>query len=172
MNLDNIPVLYIFSGLPGTGKSTIAQGLSQAFSILYLRIDTIEQALRDLCDLDVQGEGYRLAYRIAADNLNQGMSVVADSCNPIVLTRQEWQQVATEAGAKYVNIEIICSDLTEHQNRIENRVSTINGLTLPTWEQVQNREYHAWRAERIVMDTANKTPDQCIKELVKTFVTI
>ena len=87
------PVLFVFTGLPGSGKSTIAQMLSTHFSCTFLRIDTIEQALRDLCAVDVGGEGYRLAYRIAADNLKIGISVVADSCNPIEMTTHDAKQV-------------------------------------------------------------------------------
>ncbi len=98
------PVLYIFAGLPGSGKSTLSQRIAQELAAVYLRIDTIEQGLRELCSIEVQGEGYRLAYRIAADNLRLGRSVVADSCNPIELTRREWEQVARDAGADFVNI--------------------------------------------------------------------
>jgi hypothetical protein len=72
-----------FCGLPGSGKSTLARAVARRYNAVYLRIDTVEQALRDLCSVDVQGEGYRLAYRIASDNLRLGHSVVADSCNPI-----------------------------------------------------------------------------------------
>lgn len=39
-------MLIIFSGLPGSGKSTIAQKLSQEMKAVYLRVDTIEQTLR------------------------------------------------------------------------------------------------------------------------------
>lgn len=54
-------VLFIFSGLPAVGKSTIAQYVAKKHKAVYLRIDTIEQGLRDLCNVKVQGEGYRLA---------------------------------------------------------------------------------------------------------------
>lgn len=40
-------MLYIFSGLPGTGKSTLAQYLAKTLGAVYLRIDTIEQAMKD-----------------------------------------------------------------------------------------------------------------------------
>jgi predicted kinase len=81
---------FIFSGLPGSGKTTLAKALARRIGGAYIRIDTIEQALRDLCAVNVEAEGYRLAYRVASDNLRAGLSVVADSCNPIELTRREW----------------------------------------------------------------------------------
>jgi len=76
------PTLYIFSGLPATGKTTLARLLASHKGALYLRIDTVEQGLRDLCSWNVQGEGYRLSYRIARDNLLIGCDVIADSPDP------------------------------------------------------------------------------------------
>ena len=160
------PILYIFSGLPGSGKTTLSQIVAQRVNAVYLQIDTVEQALRELCSVDVQGEGYRLSYRIAADNLRVGMSVVADSCNPIELTRREWERVALEARAEYINIEVICSDAREHRLRVETRISTVSGLRLPTWRDVANREYHDWTVNRIVIDTANRSAIACVDDLL------
>ena len=162
----NSATLYIFSGLPGSGKTTLSQLLARRIGAAHLRIDTIEQALRELCSFDVQGEGYRLAYRVACDILNAGVSVVADSCNPIELTRREWEQVARDAHARYVNIEVVCSDTQEHRERVETRASTIPGLGLPTWQEVKRREYHAWTVERVVLDTSRRPERECIDELL------
>ena len=159
--------LYIFSGLPGAGKSTLAKALARHTLALYVRIDTIEQGLRDLYGANPQGEGYRLAYRIALDNLRLGLSVVADSCNPIELTRREWEHVALEAEVPYVNIEVVCSDSLQHRARVECRESEVSGLTLPTWDEVQRREYHQWTTDRVVINTANRTEIDCIRELLK-----
>jgi predicted kinase len=161
------PILYIFAGLPGSGKSTLSQQLARRVNAVYLRIDTIEQALRDLCAIDVQGEGYRLAYRIAADNLQLGISVVADSCNPIELTRREWEQVALAARARYVNIEVVCADGREHRRRVETRASAVPGLHQPTWHDVESREYHAWSVDRIVVDTAGRSEGTSVAELLQ-----
>ena len=159
--------LYVFSGLPGTGKTALSQQLAGRVKAVYLRIDTVEQALRDLCGIVVEGEGYRLAYRVAADNLRLGVSVVADSCNPVELTRGEWEKVAGDAKVRCINIEVICSNAREHQRRVETRKSSVPGLVLPTWEAVLHREYHVWTRDRIVIDTARKTEDECFEELLK-----
>jgi len=160
------PILYILSGLPASGKSTIAELLARRLGAAYVRIDTVEQALRELCSVDVQAEGYQLAYRVAADNLRLGISVVSDSCNPIELTRREWERTATDAGAEYVNIEIRCSDRQEHRRRVETRRRTVPGLRLPTWQEVVERQYDHWTADRVILETFGRSPDECVDELL------
>ena len=160
------PTLFIFSGLPGTGKSTLAQRLAARSGAMYLRIDTVEQALRDVCGIRVAGEGYRIGYRIARDNLLIGTDVIADSCNPIELTRREWQGVAEASRARAVNIEIVCSDQDEHRRRIATRTVDVPGLRLPAWREIVEREYHVWSVPPISIDTAGKSVDSCVDELL------
>ena len=160
------PFLYIFSGLPGSGKTSLAQRTAKYLRCTYLRIDTIEQGLRELLSANVEGEGYRLAYRIASDNLRVGSNVVADSCNPLALTRREWEQVAREASARYINIEVICSDIQEHRRRVDTRVPDIPKMKLPSWDEVAHRAYEPWTVERVVVDTAGKSVEASIDELL------
>ncbi|MGD1849645.1 MAG: AAA family ATPase [Cyanophyceae cyanobacterium] len=161
------PTLFIFSGLPAAGKTTLARALATSLAITYLRIDTIEQALRDLCHVQVEGEGYRLTYRIAADVLQLGLSVVADSCNPIGLTRREWEAVATENSASFVNIEVVCSDQGEHRQRVGSRRTDIETLQLPTWQDVLSRNYEPWSGDRLIVDTAGKTIEDSVTALLR-----
>ncbi len=163
----NSPVLYIFSGLPATGKSTLAKLLAAKTSSFYLRIDTVEQGLRDLCSFKVEGEGYRLSYRIIRDNLELGLNCISDSCNPIELTRREWQEVAVSVGAKFINIEVSCSDSCEHELRVNTRHNEVENLRLPTWQQVQNRYYETWQTDVIKIDTAGKNIEMSFAELTE-----
>ncbi len=158
-------MLYIFGGLPGTGKSTLAQHLARARQALHLRIDTIEQALREQ-GIPINGpEGYVIAYRVAADNLRAGVPVVADSVNPIAVTRAAWRDVAIQAGVPFVEIEVICSNAAEHRARVETRVTDIAGLRLPTWTEVVERAYEPWDTAHLVIDTAGRTVDESVATL-------
>jgi predicted kinase len=157
-------LLIIFSGRSGTGKTTIARELARAIGAVHLRIDSIEQALRN-AGVSVEEEGYLVAHAVAGDNLRVGRTVIADCVNPWPLTRDAWERVAIDAGARFVNVEIVCSDLDEHRRRVEARTADIAGHALPTWQEVIDRDYRPWDRERLVIDTTNTTVDQNVARI-------
>jgi len=163
------PRLIIFAGLSAVGKSAIARQLARQMGAVYLRIDSIEQALRDSGSLrgPLDDAGYRAAYAIAEDNLRLGRIVVADSVNPISITRNAWMDVGRSAGVRVVEIEVQCSDAREHRRRAENRTSDIPGLRLPTWDEIVSREYEPWDREHVVIDTAAPTVDQNVNQILE-----
>lgn len=161
------PILYILSGLPATGKSTLAKRLARETKSAHVRIDSIEQGLRDICNLThVDSEGYRLAYLLATDILTAGCSVVADSVNPVSATREAWVRVATATNAEFINIEIVCSNAEEHRHRVESRNVGIANLKLPTWSQVQSSDYQSWSSRRFQLDTAGEDIEESFFELL------
>ena len=158
-------MLTIFGGLPGSGKTTMAKALATKLRAVYLRIDTIEQRMRDMGFSVAHDEGYQVAFSLALDNLNNGLSVIADSTNPVHQSRAAWRNVAKMAQADFIEIEIICSDKAEHRRRIEQRTSDIPNLVLPRWQDVVARAYDPWLNGQHVIDTAGRTIEQSHREL-------
>jgi predicted kinase len=162
-------VLIVFGGFPGVGKTVIARELARQIGAVYVRVDSIEQALRDSGAVrqSLDDAGYRVGYAVAEDNLRLGRTVVADCVNPLTLTRDGWVGVAKRAAVSVVEIEITCSDMEEHRRRVETRVSDLSGLRLPSWNEVVSREYHPWDREHIVVDTAGRSPEQSVNIIRK-----
>lgn len=161
-------MLVVFGGLPGTGKTTLAQQVADRLGATYLRIDTIEQALRSSLALadDVGPAGYVIAYAICEANLTLKRAVVADCVNPLPVTRAAWRDVATRAASLIVEIEVICSDEAEHRRRVESREIDIPGLIAPTWAAVVARDYEPWSEPRILVDTAKTTITEAVFAIV------
>ena len=158
------PVLIVLGGLPGTGKSTLAAALARETGAMHLRIDTIEQAMRDAGQNVAGPEGYLVAREVARDNLRLGRSVIVDAVNPIAYTRRLWPDVATAASTRLIEVELVCSDAAEHRCRVESRTADIDGLRLPTWQEVLDREYERW-ATATVLDTSHRTVADCVSSI-------
>jgi predicted kinase len=161
-------MLIVFAGLPGSGKSSIARALALELGAIWLRIDSIEQAIRESGAVpgSLDDAGYRAAYAVAEDNLRLGRTVIGDCVNPWMLTRNAWRDAGLRAGARVVEIETVCSDAEEHRRRVEMRAKEAPGLMLPDWQAVMARDYHAWDRDHVTIDTAGRSITTCV-ELVR-----
>ena len=145
------------------GKSALATSLARRIGAVHLRIDTIEQTMRN-AGLNVSGpEGYLAARDLAEDNLRIGHTVIVDSVNPVAITRDYWQGTAAHLAVELVEIEVICSDERQHRQRVESRITDIPGLVLPTWQQVLDRHYEPWETAHVV-DTAGRTLEDTLSQ--------
>jgi predicted kinase len=154
-------MLIILSGLPGVGKTTIAGKLARQIGAVHVRIDSIEQAILDSENFrgPMNDAGYRVGLAVALDNLRVGRIVIADSVNPLAVTRDAWADVATQAGARFVEIELVCSDAAEHRRRVELRPADAPAPKPLTWQDVLCRNYERWNREHFVIDTAVHNPE-------------
>lgn len=163
-------MLIVFGGLPGTGKTTLARELARRLQAMYLRIDTVEQAIiASRLSLEPGTAGYFVGYAVAADNLSLGSTVVADSVNSLAVTRDAWIEVAKATAAAIVEIEVICSNSIEHRRRVESRKPDIPGHMLPSWQDVLDRQYDPWTSEQIVVDTAALSIEQAVGDILEQF---
>ena len=162
-------MLVVIGGLPATGKTTLARLLAAQTGAVHVRVDTIEQALvrSGLARHPVGPAGYVVGYALAEEQLRQGLSVIAESVNPMAVTRDAWRDAAVGAGVRWAEVEVVCSDPAEHRRRVAARSVDIPGLPLPDWAEVTGREYEPWDRERIVVDTAGATPEEALAALVR-----
>ena len=157
-------MLIVFGGLPGTGKTTVAGGVAARWPSFLLRIDVIEQAMRNAgIPNEVMGPaGYEVAGALAAANLRGGATVIIDAVNPVAESRAAWRAIAAAACVRLVEIELVCSDARLHRARLEGRTGDIAGLVQPSWPDVLARLYEPWPEPHAIIDTARLTTEQAI----------
>lgn len=167
------PVLIVMSGLPATGKTTVGRLVARELGAAYVRIDTIETAITR-CETGSVATfelspvvGYAVGYEVAADQLRLGLSVVAECVNPLSITRDAWRDAGVAAGARVLEVELVCGDRAEHRRRLEGRDLDVAGLENPTWQQVADREYEPWDREHLILDTARLSAAEAALQIVE-----
>jgi predicted kinase len=155
--------LIIFSGLPGTGKSTLAEAVGRHLSIPVFAKDWLEATLLrcELTAVNVQkplgSAGYELLTTLAERQLMLGQSVILDSVAGTQSIRDVWQRLAKRYQARLRVIECICSDESFHRLQLSKRERNIPGWHELEWADVQKAKgyYLAWSEDRLVLDMMN-----------------
>ncbi|GIJ43875.1 adenylyl-sulfate kinase [Virgisporangium aliadipatigenens] len=150
-------MLVVMSGLPGSGKSTVAQRLGRALPAPVVSVDPIEAALWRAGVDRAQPTGlaaYVAAGAVASDILALEQDVIVDAVNHASQARAQWRGLAARHGLAVRWIEVICSDRALHRRRLESRRRDIAGFREPTWESVEARRagFLSWEDERLVLD--------------------
>lgn len=163
-----MPTLIAFSGLPASGKSTVARALAERTGAIWLRVDSMDAAIwaSGTAPPDLLDWTYRAAQAVAEDNLRLGRDVIGDCVNDWLEAREGWEAAGRRAGARVVWIEVICSDLAEHRRRVETRSADPPGLKPPDWPAVAARDMHPWDRPRLTVDTAGRDVSECVEQLL------
>ena len=160
--------LIVVSGLPGSGKSTVADGLSRALSIPVFSIDPIEAAMwrGGLAKSETGIAAYEVAAALADAQLRLRHSVIIGAVNPIEAARAAWRTLAAKYRADLKIIECICADKAIHRERIEARIRNIDGMPEIPWSRVLQRraEYEPWTDQRLTLDTSIGTPETLLAD--------
>ena len=161
-----MPNAYIFSGLPGVGKTTLAKLLTKSIqNTTYYRVDTVEYYLKKAYSQGLTKQGYELTYYLAKENLELGNNVIIDCCNPINESRELLNKLSEINLTKVINIEVVCTNQQAHKEQIEARYNR-NNDKYPSWQNVLEKDYQEWNQEIITIDTANKNEEYSLKELI------
>ena len=151
-----MPSLILVSGMPGTGKSAIAEGIGRHLRAPVLSVDPIESAiLRAGIDQSFETglAAYLVAEALADANLERGLHVVIDAVNSVDEARAWWRALAVKHHAALRVVVCTISDEAAHRRRLAGRS---RGLALPepAWAAVEARrsEWTDWPEPHVVLD--------------------
>jgi hypothetical protein len=153
--------LIIFSGLPGTGKSALAEAVGRELGIPVFAKDWLEATLlrSKVVPAEIEKQlgsvGYDLLTTLAERQLILGQSVILESVASTESIRNTWRELGKKYDANWRVIECICSNITVHRSRLEQRQRNIPGWHELQWSDVEfvQSYYVAWEAERLVLDS-------------------
>lgn len=136
------PVLVVVSGLPGAGKSTLADALGRVPGAAALSVDPVEAAIWR-CGIPPSFEtgvaAYEMVAVLAEHQLRLGLPVMADSVSSVEVARDMWRQAGSRAGAEMRVVVVTCSDGELHRQRLASRQRGIQGFPEPSWDEVLRR---------------------------------
>jgi predicted kinase len=159
-------VLIVMAGLPGAGKSTIAEVIGNRLGYALLSVDPIESAILSAGIDSDQPTGlaaYLVAEAIADAALANGQTIIVDAVNAVDPAREQWVNLAKKHGEQLRFIEVVCSDTELHRERLEARDRNLTHLPEPTWHAVEQslEEYADWTGPtaaipRITLDSVQR----------------
>jgi predicted kinase len=157
----------VFTGLPGTGKTSIAEAVARELGLPVFAKDRLEATLIR-CELQpaegvpaLGSASYELLTTLAERRLQLGQSVILDSVASTLSIRAEWRALAAAYRAEWRVIECICSDVVTQRERMKVRQRNIPGWHELDWSEVERvRTYYApWNEERLILDAVNPLED-------------
>ena len=151
-------MLIVMAGLPGSGKSSIADALGRRLPAPVVSVDPIEAAMLRAGVSRGEPTGlaaYVVAEAVADSALSLGQTVIVDAVNAVEAARRQWRELAVRHATALEIIEVICSDPIVHRRRLEGRSRGIEGFQEPSWEAVEllRNEYEPWIDRRLVLDS-------------------
>jgi predicted kinase len=141
------PCLVVFSGLMGTGKSTLARELSFELGLELICSDILRKELaglsktthcRDgynqgLYSLEFTENTYREMFRRAEETLERGRGVILDASCSRSADRAEAAALARRMGVRFYLFHALCPDEVTRE-RLEVRVDDAREVSDGRWE--------------------------------------
>jgi predicted kinase len=145
-------LLVLMTGVPGSGKSTMAEVAGEALGAPVLGHDWVMSGLRPFPELQEtldamrppgqRSVGWSVLWALARSQLRRGSSVVLDG-----VARQpevdRTRQVAQQEGAGGLVVMTSCGDADVHRSRVEGRQRRIPDWYELDWDHVE-RARSAW----------------------------
>ncbi|MGV8851019.1 MAG: AAA family ATPase [Rhodoglobus sp.] len=157
-------MLIAMAGLPGAGKTTLAEVVGARRKITVLSVDQIETAILKAGISAGQPTGlaaYLVAGTLAESVLMHDRDIIIDAVNAVDPAREQWVNLAERTGSSIRFIEVVCSDREEHKNRLVERAARreLSGAAALNAVEHNLDEYSPWAGAsgavaRITLDSA------------------
>ena len=131
----------IFSGLPGTGKSMLANRLARELRWPLLCIDDVVGEIPDSPGIEFWDSKVAILLDITEAQLRLDLSVIVDSVF-MNTDRQHAQHLAREYGARFRPIYVFVSDDRVWEQRVTARYKEMDHKDVATWERIQHQRGH------------------------------
>lgn len=133
--------LILFSGLPGTGKSTLARRLAREQHIPYLCIDDVTGDVPENAGIPYWDSKVAVLLDLTRVQLELGLSVIVDS---VFMNKDRYhaRDIALKNSAYFLPIFVFISDEDVWEQRVTNRRRELDHESVATWDRIQHQRRH------------------------------
>jgi len=149
--------LVIFSGLPGVGKSTLAEKLARQLRWPLLKIDDVIGQVPENAGIEFWDSKVDVLLDVLNTQLELGLDVIVDSVF-MNMDRQHAQKLARKYQVRFLPIYVFLSDEKAWQERVTKRFNELNDQDVATWERIQHQREHfaKWEEDTVLfIDSIN-----------------
>lgn len=167
------PLVILVAGVPGTGKSTLAEGLGRALTVPVFSMDWQLGALAVFGVLRPDNSGpvaEMMLTAAIARQLHLGMGAVIDATGHTANERGRWHDLTERLGGRFLGVECVCSDGTVHRSRVEGRSRDIPCWPATvSWEHVllMRSRWEPWTQSHLVVDSAAGSPEAGLRQVMQ-----
>ena len=163
--------LVIFSGLPGTGKSTLADRLARELRWPLLRIDDVVGDIPENPGIEFWDSKVAILLGLAEAQLELGIDVIVDSVF-MNTDRHHAQAIAQKHEARFRPVYTFLSDDRIWEERLTARFIELDNPAVATWEQVKHQRTHfrTWEPDTALFVDALDSPEDNYAKVLQ-FVT-
>jgi predicted kinase len=163
--------LVIFSGLPGTGKSTLSYKLARQLRWPLLCIDDVIGEVPNDAGIAFWDSRVAILLDLVNTQLELGLDVIVDSVF-MNMDRHHAQELAYKYQFRFLPIYVFVSDDKIWKQRVTTRYNELNHKDVATWERVQHQREHfrEWEPDTALFIDSIYSVDQNFSEVLD-FVT-